>query len=106
MTFVLTILPLVFVLCTADLEQLLFELSVPAAAAATIPADGLQLSLYQGLLCELQCTQGVEARQQQDVLPQQHERSSSVQVQVKDESTWQVTPFAAQKQQEWWHHVP
>jgi hypothetical protein len=78
---------------------LLFDLSVPAAAA--VPADGLQLSLYQGLLCELQCTQGVEAQQQQDVALQQHERASCVQVQVKDESTWQVgSGICCRKQQQ------
>jgi Tfp pilus assembly protein PilV len=69
------------------LEQLLFELSLPAAAAA-VPADSLQLSLYQGLLRELQFTQAAEAQQQQQ--QQQHEQASCVQVQIKDEATWQV----------------
>jgi hypothetical protein len=82
-------------LCAADLEQLLFELSRPAEATAT--ADGMQLPLYQGLLCELQCAGELAAQQQQELQQQgqQQQLASYVEAQVKDEATWQV-----------WHACP
>ncbi|WIA34494.1 hypothetical protein OEZ86_012821 [Tetradesmus obliquus] len=76
-----------------DLEQLLFELSRPAAA---VQGEGMPLPLYQGLLCELQCAGELAAQQQQDVQQQQQQQqqqgqlASYVEAHVKDEATWQA----------------
>jgi hypothetical protein len=73
------------------LEQLLFELSHTTAAA--MPAEGMPLPLYQGLLGELQCAgELVAQQQQQQETPQQQQQqlAGSVEAQVKDEATWQV----------------
>eukprot|EP00883_Tetradesmus_obliquus_P008640 jgi/Sobl393_1/19368/SZX76090.1 len=71
-----------------DLEQLIFELSRPAAA---VQGEGMPLPLYQGLLCELQCAGELAAQQQQDAQQQQQgQLAGYVEAHVKDEATWQA----------------